>query len=367
MSPHHPEPATTPSPPQTGVTFTGDLWQFTKIWAVGVSLSLITLGLYSPWAAVRIRRYLHGHLAIDGHRFRYLARPQQILKGRALAFTMLLVLALTNKVSGAFAAVNLILYLVAMPWLITSGLRFKMRCLSHRNVRFSFGGRYWGAARVLYLVPLLTLAVVLSLSGGGGEAATLLLFAPILMAAFFSFYHRFLLKNISYGDRPLTVKPSFLSYLLTSIMAFTIPALGTAPVILVSAAAEGSAHHAEATQVAFFISLLLTLPLAYSIFKVRVRNRLFKASSFPGVATFESRAKIWEFTKLNATNLLLMIATAGLGHPIVRFRQMKYLASVSEVKTGPEVDLVRDPREGAPGAFGEEAAELFSLELGVMG
>ena len=67
------------------VEFTGKSGEYFKIWIVNVLFSILTLGIYSAWAKVRTNQYFHGHTSIGGHRFRYLAKPLQILKGRLIA------------------------------------------------------------------------------------------------------------------------------------------------------------------------------------------------------------------------------------------------------------------------------------------
>ena len=41
--------------------FTGQAGEYFRVWIVNVLLSVVTLGLYSPWARVRTRQYFYGH------------------------------------------------------------------------------------------------------------------------------------------------------------------------------------------------------------------------------------------------------------------------------------------------------------------
>lgn len=67
------------------VQFSGRGAEFFGIWIVNVLLTIVTLGIYSAWAKVRTTQYFYGHTKVDGHSFRYLATPIQILKGRIIA------------------------------------------------------------------------------------------------------------------------------------------------------------------------------------------------------------------------------------------------------------------------------------------
>ena len=72
------------------VLFEGNTGEFFRIWITNLFLSIITLGIYSPWAKVQNTKYLYQNLVIDGHRFNYIADPIQILKGRLLAIFLLI-------------------------------------------------------------------------------------------------------------------------------------------------------------------------------------------------------------------------------------------------------------------------------------
>ena len=71
------------------LTFGGRAGEYFGIWIVNILLSILTLGIYSAWAKVRNRRYFYGHTELVGHAFDYLASPIAILKGRLIAFFIL--------------------------------------------------------------------------------------------------------------------------------------------------------------------------------------------------------------------------------------------------------------------------------------
>jgi len=55
--------------------FNGCTKEFTLIWLLNVVLSVITVGIYSGRAEIRIRRYLMGNTVLAGNRFDYHAAP----------------------------------------------------------------------------------------------------------------------------------------------------------------------------------------------------------------------------------------------------------------------------------------------------
>ena len=103
--------------------FRGQAREYVRLWVVNVALTLASLGLYGPWARVRLLRYLHGHTLIGNHSFDYEARPGKILFARLL---MLLLLALLNlgpvilqgwaRSSGVAAGIQALLSLLVLLW-----------------------------------------------------------------------------------------------------------------------------------------------------------------------------------------------------------------------------------------------------------
>jgi len=71
--------------------FNGRTEEFALVWLLNVILSVITVGIYSGRAKVRIRRYLMGNTVLEGSRFDYHASPTSILRSR-LTFVGILVL-----------------------------------------------------------------------------------------------------------------------------------------------------------------------------------------------------------------------------------------------------------------------------------
>jgi len=51
--------------------FTGSGSEYFKIWIVNILLTIVTLGIYYPWARVRSNRYLYGNSSMEGKNFDY--------------------------------------------------------------------------------------------------------------------------------------------------------------------------------------------------------------------------------------------------------------------------------------------------------
>lgn len=140
---------------ETPVVFTGKAGEYFGIWIVNLLLSIVTLGIYSAWAKVRRKKYFYNNTLIDGVGFDYHANPIAILKGRVIAFVLFVIYNVLAGFSPVLSIIVLVLFLIAMPWIITRGMMFNARNSSHRGLRFDFDGQYGQAALVFLGYPLL--------------------------------------------------------------------------------------------------------------------------------------------------------------------------------------------------------------------
>ena len=141
----------------TPIVFQGKASEYFGIWIVNLLLSLITLGVYSAWAKVRRKKYFYNNTLIDNVAFDYHGNPIAILKGRVIAFVLFALYVYGKGSSPILAGVLVLLFFLALPWLIVRGSLFNARNTSHRGLRFDFVGTVSKAARVFIGLPMLTI------------------------------------------------------------------------------------------------------------------------------------------------------------------------------------------------------------------
>ena len=142
---------------QEPFAFTGNARDYFRIWIVNLFLTIVTLGLYSPWAKVRKKRYLYGHTWLAGSNFDYHGNPWAILKGRLVAFTAFVAYTLATHFSPRAGAIVLLVMMPAIPWLILRSFAFNAANSSWRHLRFGYEGRYADALRAI--VPFLPIPI----------------------------------------------------------------------------------------------------------------------------------------------------------------------------------------------------------------
>ena len=125
------------------VKFSGTGREYFGIWIVNLILTIITLGIYSAWAKVRRETYFKNNTRVFDAGFGYHATGGQIFKGRLIAFIVLVLVNIISSVQPLFGLVVAPIFVVLLPWILNSSLRFSARMTSFRNIRFNWHGTYW--------------------------------------------------------------------------------------------------------------------------------------------------------------------------------------------------------------------------------
>lgn len=336
--------------------FYGKAGEFWQIWIVNVLLTIITLGIYSAWAKVRTERYFYGNTELDGHRFRYLATPLQILKGRVIAvflFGSYYLLSSFYPLVGALMALALA---ILFPFLICASLRFNMRVSSYRNVRFDFKGQYGDAFVNFLLLPILSVF-------------TLYLALPWV----FKRIDNFLVSNTYYGDKQfkpeLETGTYYLAVLLTlGVSILFMVAAGMAIGVLGIALPDGEALKNDSgalfvfvTAVTFIYVFLLVFVSAF--YTSMIRNHIFANTQLEDVAVFESNFSAMSLAWLQVSNYLLIILTFGLAYPLAKIRRARYVVDKTQVSLSSEKESVIDHLGEQQSAIGDEVANVFDVDV----
>jgi uncharacterized membrane protein YjgN (DUF898 family) len=146
--------------------FNGQAGDFFGIWFVNAFLTLLTLGLYSPWAKVRTQQYFYGNTSLAGGSFQFLANPVDLFKTRLIAFGLLILFVVSDNYTGVYqtAAViyiaMIVVYLAIAPILLVMLMSFRLRYSAWRGIAFRFNKDFVGAYRV-YLAPAAMFALVI--------------------------------------------------------------------------------------------------------------------------------------------------------------------------------------------------------------
>lgn len=154
-------------------------------------LTLVTLGIYLPWARTERRKYLWQNVDFDGHRFRYHGTGREMLAGYAkvaLGYAVLVglptLLMRLNRQAGMVAQlVGLAILLPLIPVAIYGSRRYLLGRTSLRGIRFGLDSGAGGFLQLFLGGVLLTIV-------------TLGLYAPVLTNSM----RRYLTERTRFGS-----------------------------------------------------------------------------------------------------------------------------------------------------------------------
>ncbi|WP_045464173.1 YjgN family protein [Vibrio hyugaensis] len=375
------------------ISFKGRGGEFFGIWIVNVLLSIVTLGIYSAWAKVRTKRYFYGNTYVDGDNFEYHAEPMQILKGRLVALAIVLVWGIANSFIPQLALVLLLLFYVALPWLLWSNARFDSAMTSYRNVHFSFNsslkdayitilGRGFGAA----LAVMVFIGICVAVASVSQAASVILgLCSVVVMAALYGWVvvgvQRYFVNGYRYGDWQFSgeLETSFFVKTYLKAVAF---GLGTVVVIAIVAVsvfmelAGGSLASLNEsspviTMVVMYLGMIgFTIGLtAYTA--TRTRNYLFsqmkldKEGQQENNFTFKSTYTVDGYMRLIISNFLLQVVTLSIARPWVMVRTSRYVADKTVIVGDMSQLKAADQDSKVKSAISDEVAQAFDLGVGI--
>ena len=155
----------------TPLGFTGTARELFGIQFVNILLTLLTVGIWIPWARVRKRRFFYNNTRILGDGLDYLATGFDLFKGWSVVVIILAGFYALPLLGVPFLQEGTSLALLAVyPSAINRSLRFNARNIVWRDVRFDFSGTYLGSAWYLFLLPfigVLSLGILMPLASKG--------------------------------------------------------------------------------------------------------------------------------------------------------------------------------------------------------
>ena len=331
------------APQRLEFRFTGEGGEYFRIWIVNLLLSVLTLGIYSAWAKVRREKYFHSHTLLDGAGFDYLGSPKAILKGRALALGMFMLLSVTEKIGPVAHWVALLCLIPAVPWLVVRALRFRTHNTTYRGLRFGFGGNYRQA---------LTTFV------GHG-----LLMGVTLGLAFPLFLQRqktFVLGNLRYGTADFACDVTareFYGIFLKPILAVVAVAI-----VIGSLVAVGGATAAVFLPVLIVGAILALQILFFPYIRVRTTNAVWNHARVAG-GDFQSDMTLRAYLGIVVTNVIFMVLTLGFYWPWAAVRVARYRADCLSLLTNQSMDEFVAGETARASALGDEVSELFDVDV----
>jgi uncharacterized membrane protein YjgN (DUF898 family) len=338
------------APPVFPFRFTGRTGEYFRIWIVSLCLSILTLGIYSAWGKVRKKRYLYAHTRLADSGFEFRARPLAILKGRAIAVLLFGGFAATGHFVPAVRWIFVVLLLVLTPWIVVAANRFNAQNSAYRNVRFGFTGRIGEAAKIFLGFGALSIV----------SAGIFYPYYRLRRARFVVGHQRF--GATSFGTA-LLGEDFYAAYVLAGliILAASVGAIaGGVAMAFVAKSLGGTPSRAVA--VLPVAAMYVIYLIAFCYVRARIGNVTLNGTRIGAMelrSTLRARDLFW----LYGSNIVLILASAGLGTPWATVRMARYRARrLTLIAHAPFEALSALPADRSS-ATGSEVSDLFDVDV----
>ncbi|MDR1975925.1 MAG: DUF898 domain-containing protein [Campylobacteraceae bacterium] len=343
--------------------FRGNGWDYFKVWIVNALLTLLTLGIYSPWAKVRNNQYIYANSYLGGSAFEYTANPLRILLGRLIVVGFYAIFFMALQF-GYYAVAGIItgLFVLLLPLFIRQAIAFRLRYTRFHGLSFRFSatiGDFYKFFLLHLLLNILTLTIIFPYTHNE--------------------FKKLVFTNSSYGNVPFEYdgKASsffflyFVKMLLLSLALFFIIC-----VILFTLGVLGAENEYGHPLSIYFIVITLfytLMPLFY--IGLFIASFILRGSfeAWLGQIVY-NKTSIKEFKMTNEwsafdlsliyiTNFLLIIVSLGFLYPYAKIRLTKYKLKNMGFESVSFEDFEGEAQRQRS-ALGEETADFFDFDIG---
>ncbi len=370
----------------TNLRFNGNGAEYFKIWIVNVLLTIVTIGLYYPWAKVRTRRYFYGNTSLDQQNFEYHATGKQLFLSYLIAMFFLIVYVVLGQVSPTISAIIMLLFAVAIPWIIWRSLIFNMKVSSFANVRFKFEGTLGDAYKLYIGYPLLFVVVAAVVMLVTREWSILLLI-PLYVFAYALFKKmitEYRINGSRYGHGTFNCNLEIGPFVIISLKTFGVGVLATLIYFLLVSAIGGMtvfsnlavlAENPDAIEqnASALIALVFVMyggfffigMLTYAYATSRYRAYIYQNTKLEETILFNSTLMARTLAWVLFSNLVLLIVTLGLAFPWTKVRMAKAILENTGVKTDESLSDYTSQAQQTQSALGEELGDAFDVDVGL--
>lgn len=351
--------------------FTGDGAEYFRIWIVNLVLTVVTVGLYSPWAKVRKTRYFWQNTVLDGHRFDYHGNPWAILRGRLLAVLLLAAYTWGTDFSPTLALATIAVLCLAAPWLFLRAQEFKLRNTSHRGLRFGFDASARDAYRHLLPLPLIWFSGAIATAAFGASETTILALSTLSGFAFPWMHHQlkqFQHSRAHYGGLHARFDPVWSSFYSAYFIGGAVLVLVVIGLVILTMAVTSLAGPGLLTDASSALGIAIGA-LAYAVVWPFMATRMQRAvwgHTTLGPVRFWTYIDSGDLLRLVLSCMALTVVTCGLYWPYAAVRLARYRVQCIELRTTlPPRELAAGLQPAAQRASGDGAADLFGLDVGL--
>ena len=351
----------------TPFIFTGTGRQLFGIQFLNIILIVLTLGVWTPWARVRKRRFFYNNTRILGDGLDYLATGFDLFKGWIVVTILLLIFYALPVLGVPFLQEGASLALLLIyPWALNRSLRFNARNLAWRDVRFDYNGGYFGALWFFFALPLL----------GFLSVGLLMPLASKAMREYMANGHSFGAARFSatsslasyYGAGFKTVLLGLFFGVMVGTGMFLMVGDSLAALAKLPAGTDDLEQLIADPKISFIIYaipvvLLFLFIITAGYYRALTRNIIVASLRLQGGIRFRSHVSGIGLAWIIVSNLILTVATLGLLMPWAQVRQYRYLTANTKIRPIADMQSFVDRQTRAGSSIGDAVGEAGGLEI----
>ncbi|QPF75964.1 DUF898 domain-containing protein [Roseateles sp. DAIF2] len=361
------------------IEFTGSGSEYFRIWIVNLLLSLVTLGLYIPFAKARRLRYFYSNTLIDGQALAFHGNPWRMFRGFVLLALLMAAYALSGQFSPLAGLVAFLILCAIWPALWRASLQFRLANTSWRGLRFGFRGGLAGAYRAFlptYLPALVIVAVgawwpevlqdrtATELTGPHlavlSASLALMLLGPWTLALSKIYQHGHYALANQHSRTDLGVGAFYI--LMLKYLGWTLAYLLLAGGLLFILTKLAGAWLLVPLVVLLYLGLLA---LVWPYLTVRLQNLVWNRTRSEDMR-FESGLSLRSFAWLSLKNWLLTLITLGLYRPFAAINSTRLRLEAVQLLVRGDLDAwVAEQALAQPDAAGDAAGDFFGIDMGL--
>jgi uncharacterized membrane protein YjgN (DUF898 family) len=376
-----PATAARPEPLTLKIQFTGSGSEYFRIWIVNLLLTLLTLGLYLPFAKVRRLRYFYANTRVGGQALSFHGRPWPMFRG----FVLLLLLAGAYGLAGHFSPLaGFLAYLLLCalwPALWRAGLQFRLGNTRWRGLRLSFQGDLAGAYKAvapLYIPAMMLMAGTawqawkdpMDRMGPGAIVGMVGLVGMVLLSPYFlARIKRYQHEGYGYADQRgqfMVGTGRFYALVFKGLLVSLLPlalAIGIAMGLVLLLKPSGAMSPAIGVGIVI-LGYLLYFMMIGPYFTARTQNLVWSGTRSERLEFHSSlgfRRLLW----LTLINWLLTALTLSLYRPFAAIKTARLRLESVSLQVHGDVEAWRAQAQGATNdASGEAAGDFFGFDMG---
>ncbi len=306
--------------------FYGEGGKLFALMVVNVLLSIITLGIYYPWAKVKLHKYYYAHTELEGSRFVFHGKGLEYFLGflKALLFVLIFVgpylagMILQNKtlLLGGLA-LYLIGFAIFIPLAIHGSLKYRTSRSSYRGIHFG----YRGDKKELFKICI------------KGFLITLISFG-LYSIWFVTDLRTYIVSKIRFGD-----------------VNFSFTGKGTDYFIL----------HLKGYLLTIFTFGIYGFWYAKDIMNFKVNHTY--AHQEQNSSQFSSSLQGFALLKFELVNIFLLVFSLGIALPWVMVRSFHFYFNHVSLNGAVDLDKVKQTEGEYKDATGEDMLDMLDIDL----